>query len=580
MYLTHFALKEAPFSITPDPRFLYMSERHQEALAHLLYGIGEGGGFIQLTGEVGTGKTSICRCLLEQLPPDVDIALVLNPRLSRLELLATVCDELRVTYERGTGSGKGLVDALYRHLLDAHARGRRTVVILDEAQDLAPDVLEEVRLLTNLETSREKLLQIILIGQPELIRLLGQPKLRQVDQRVTARYHLLPLSREETHAYVRHRMAVAGRPDRIFTDGAVRVVYRLSGGIPRLINVIGDRALLGAYTRDRSRVDRATARRAAAEVLGRRAGWSPGRPRRIAAGLLALGAAAALVLLLPGEADRRDSRVERGDGVTASLTDGRSPGTIPPAPAADRPAPAAGRPAPAAGPEATSAVVPARATLPDVGGDGGPTRLADLLKGTSRTTALRDAFGSLLARWDLPQLEAGERSGCDRAHAHGLECLFLTGSWTKLRRIGLPAIIEVAGKGGDKRYLTLVATDGNHATLRLGEREVTLPFREIDPFWEGTFILLWRPPPVPLPVTPGMRGKAPEWLSARLAEVDGDRGPVESPEVYGDALIRRVVAFQRARSLPANGIVGIETAIGLAAAARDPGWPWLQPPSP
>src|SRR6185436_1901090 len=232
MYLAHFGLREPPFSITPDPRFLYMSGRHREALAHLVYGVGEHGGFVQLTGEVGTGKTSVCRCLLEQLPPHVDLALVFNPRLSPVELLATVCDELRITYPAGTTSAKELVDRLHRHLLEAHTGGRRTVLIIDEAQSLSPDVLEEVRLLTNLETTREKLLQVILIGQPELAAILEQPKLRQLAQRVTARYHLEPLSRMETRAYIRHRLAVAGRGRAAFTAAALRTLHRRSRGIP------------------------------------------------------------------------------------------------------------------------------------------------------------------------------------------------------------------------------------------------------------------------------------------------------------------------------------------------------------
>src|SRR5215510_10367983 len=228
MYLGHFGLREPPFSITPDPRFLYMSARHREALAHLVYGVGEHGGFVQLTGEVGTGKTSVCRCLLEQLPERVDVALVLNPRVSPVELLALVCDELRIAYPAGTTSQKDLVDRLHHHLLEAHSRGRRTVLILDEAQMLSPEVLEEVRLLTNLETTTEKLLQVIMIGQPELAALLEQPKLRQLAQRVTARYHLEPLSRQETAAYIRHRLAVAGRGRPVFTDGALRSLYRRS----------------------------------------------------------------------------------------------------------------------------------------------------------------------------------------------------------------------------------------------------------------------------------------------------------------------------------------------------------------
>src|SRR5210317_846476 len=210
MYLEHFNLTERPFSITPDPRFLYMSARHREALAHLLYGLSEGGGFVQLTGEVGTGKTTICRCLLEQVPDNVDIALVLNPKVTSTELIATVCDELGIEYPAGDSSIKALTDELNRYLLDAHARGRRTVLILDEAQNLSADVLEQVRLLTNLETSTQKLLQIVLIGQPELRSLLAREDMRQLSQRVTARYHLDPISREEAGAYIKHRLQICG----------------------------------------------------------------------------------------------------------------------------------------------------------------------------------------------------------------------------------------------------------------------------------------------------------------------------------------------------------------------------------
>src|SRR4029453_16018567 len=204
MYLRHFGFTEPPFSMTPDPRFLYMGEAHREALAHLLYGVGEGGGFVQLTGEVGTGKTTLCRGLFERLPDDVDLAVILNPRQTDLELLATVCDELHVPRPAEAMSRKVLVDALDRSLLDAHRRGGRTVLLIDEAQDLTPEVFEQVRLLTNLETSTDKLLKIILIGQPELITLLQRRDLRQVAQRVTARYHLRPFSPADTKAYVLH----------------------------------------------------------------------------------------------------------------------------------------------------------------------------------------------------------------------------------------------------------------------------------------------------------------------------------------------------------------------------------------
>ncbi|RMH49945.1 MAG: DUF2075 domain-containing protein [Zetaproteobacteria bacterium] len=276
MYCTFFRLQAPPFSIAPDPRYLYPSRLHQEALAHLIYGIGNaGGGIVVLTGEVGTGKTTLCRALIGQLPERTDAALIVNPRLTAHELLAAICDELSIRYDRRRKSIKLLVDAINRHLLAAHADGRHTVVIIDEAQQLDAEVLEQLRLLTNLETDEKKLLQIILFGQPELNALLARPHLRQLAQRITARYHLRPLSRAETIAYVRHRLGVVGGDGALFTAPALWLLHRLSGGVPRMINTIADRALLGAYARGRGRVGWRTVRRAAVEVLG---GGAPGRP--------------------------------------------------------------------------------------------------------------------------------------------------------------------------------------------------------------------------------------------------------------------------------------------------------------
>ncbi|MCS6946174.1 MAG: AAA family ATPase, partial [Steroidobacteraceae bacterium] len=271
MYQSFFGLNEKPFAITPDPRYLFLSERHAEALAHLLYGINEAGGFVQLTGEVGTGKTTIIRSLLARAPNNAEIALILNPRITGLEFLLTICEELGIGVpDSAVGSGKELVDILNRYLLRAHGAGRRVVLIVDEAQNLAPEVLEQVRLLTNLETESQKLLQIILIGQPELRELLARPELRQLAQRMTARYHLDPLSSSETAAYVRHRLRVAGGTRELFTSGALAELHRLAGGIPRLINIIADRALLGAYTREQQKVGAKLVRSAAAQVFARR----------------------------------------------------------------------------------------------------------------------------------------------------------------------------------------------------------------------------------------------------------------------------------------------------------------------
>jgi general secretion pathway protein A len=301
MYLDFFGIETKPFAIVPDERFFYLTDKHREALAHLLYGIRDGSGFVMLTGEVGTGKTLICRCLLSDMPPDIEVALCLNPKLTDMELLAVICDELRIDYPRPPASRKDLVDRINAHLLDAYAQGCRVVLIIDEAQDLEPQVLEQVRLLTNLETGDSKLLQIVLIGQHELLSLLGRQEMRQVAQRITARYHLMPLTRDETAGYIGHRLRVAGLWTGTFKGSAIDAVFKASGGIPRLINVISDRCLLGAYAKGTKIIDGRIARAAAREVLGeegkvhpRERGAGPGKR------LLPWLAAAAIAALTAG----------------------------------------------------------------------------------------------------------------------------------------------------------------------------------------------------------------------------------------------------------------------------------------
>lgn len=270
MYIEHFGLKEIPFSIAPDPRYLYMSDGHREALAHLLYGMNSDGGFVLLTGEVGTGKTTVCRRLLESVPQDAEIAFILNPKLTVSELLASVCDEFGVSYPEGNASIKVFVDRISAYLLGACESGKRAVLIIEEAQNLSPEVLEQLRLLTNLETDRRKLLQIILLGQPELREILGRPELRQLSQRITARYHLGPLSKKEAGGYISHRLGIAGCRAQLFPPDVIKRIFRLSSGVPRVINVICDRALLGAFVEGKSAVDGLVLKRAAREVLGER----------------------------------------------------------------------------------------------------------------------------------------------------------------------------------------------------------------------------------------------------------------------------------------------------------------------
>ncbi|HEX7383095.1 MAG TPA: AAA family ATPase, partial [Burkholderiaceae bacterium] len=299
MYTQFFGLRQEPFSIAPDPRYLFMSERHREALAHLLYGVKGGGGFVLLSGEIGAGKTTVCRCFLEQIPERCNVAYIFNPKLTVGELLKTVCDEFGVPYVHegaGPATVKDYLDPLNEFLLRTHAVRQNNVLIIDEAQNLSAEVLEQLRLLTNLETSERKLLQIILIGQPELRGMLARPELEQLAQRVVARYHLDALTEAETAQYVRHRLAVAGLKKGLpFDREALRRIHKLSRGVPRRINLLADRALLGAYASGKSTVDRKVIERAAREVFGAGDDGPRWRDGRLAFG--ALGMAAGVMLL-------------------------------------------------------------------------------------------------------------------------------------------------------------------------------------------------------------------------------------------------------------------------------------------
>ncbi len=537
MYLSFFGLSEKPFAITPDPRYLYLSERHAEALAHLLYGINESGGFIQLTGEVGTGKTTVVRTLLSRVPQHADVAVILNPRVTPVEFLLTICEELGLPIEAADrDSVKQMVDALNHRLLSAHAEGRRIIVIVDEAQNLSAEVLEQVRLLTNLETPTQKLLQIILIGQPELRELLDRNDLRQLAQRITGRYHLKPLSREETQGYVRHRLRVAGAVGEIFTTGALREVHRLAGGIPRVINVSCDRALLGAYTQETRKVTAALVRRAAGEVYGRRfaplwLGW-------IIGGLVTVGLAASVTVAWRMFQQR-----------TATV---RAAATSPPA-----------HPVP---------VTRAADTPP-------PVSINALLAANSGKTGEAAAFRRLLSLWGTAMTE--DRDPCGQAQKAGLACLEQRGSWAQVRALNRPAILTLTDDQGQKHRVVLSALDDRFATLDLGEHNQRIAIDEVSRDWFGDFTVVWKPKTSRArALSMGMRGEEVRWLRRSLNALQGAAPDPERADVYDEELAIAVQEFQREHRLDVDGIAGLQTQVMLDTALAEPGSPLLQQTAP
>jgi len=525
MYREYFGLKEPPFSIAPDPRYLYMSREHREALAHLVYGVNSDGGFVLLTGEVGTGKTTVCRCLLEQLPENTDIAFVLNPKLSVEELLATLCDELGINYPEVSASVKVFVDRINAYLLDAHAKGRRTVLILEEAQNLSTDVLEQLRLLTNLETNQRKLLQIIMVGQPELQDQLARPEMRQLAQRITARHHLGPLTRKEMAGYVSHRLAVAGVQTRLFPPSTIDRLFSLSGGIPRLINVICDRALLGAYVQGQDLVDKSTLTKAAREVFG--------RPDVLKRRQTKMRWALAFLILITSAVALATFSSNRGQ-------------TVPPS----------------------------------------PKVLADVQKGTvvselpesdtlqwppdqpmhlSRETAFQELF----RLWHIPDKTNKNLTPCQEAKkTAGLGCLDVASSLNGLLQLNRPAVLKLFDDQGREFYATLTALEGQTATFVLGNKTKKVNVGEIEKHWMGDYTLFWRMPPnYKGDIRPGIRGAEVQWLEKQLSLISGQPIQQRKNPVLDNALVLQVKKFQISRSLKPDGVVGPQSIIHLNTAA-------------
>jgi len=554
MYTSFYGLNEKPFSITPDPRYLFLSERHGEALAHLVYGVTESGGFIQLTGEVGTGKTTLVRSLLlNRMPDNADVAVVLNPQLSVIEFLATICEELHIEVLHNKGSVKALTDALNRHLLKAHAAGRRTILIVDEAQNLAPAVLEQVRLLTNLETAKQKLLQIILIGQPELRELLARNDLRQLAQRITGRYHLEPLTSEETSSYIEHRLKVAGAVGEVFDSGAKKEIFRLSQGVPRLINVICDRALLGGYAQESRRINARLIRQAAAEVKGQleRSPW---------VGRTAIAASVVGVALIAASA----WSVMQQQRATQPEIAAAEPEIVEPEPASQ--------------PVAEEAPVGESEPEPEPQPEPVPT-LDEQLQLAADLTNTDYALAALFETWGL-EYRTGGRSGCSQAADAGLTCLYQRGSWAGLRQMDRPAILTLVDNSGNSHEVVLTAIIDDSAELSIGGVRVVHPVADITEAWFGNFMLLWRPPTgAAVSLGRDSQGDDVTWLRNSLAAIDG-RYASENPQsdLFDAELEQIVQEFQRDHRLDVDGLAGQQTQIIINSLLAVEGTPRLSSP--
>ncbi len=536
MYLRYFGLKQPPFSIAPDPRYLFMSERHREALAHLLYGVRGGGGFVVLTGEIGAGKTTVCRCLLEQIPKRCNVAYIFNPKLTVDELLKSVCVEFRVSYPSagpGAATVKDYVDALNEYLLKTHAVGQSNLLIIDEAQNLAADVLEQLRLLTNLETNERKLLQVVLIGQPELRALLARPQMEQLAQRVIARYHLGPLSEAETAHYVEHRLAVAGMTRApLFERSALRSIYRYSCGVPRRINLLCDRALLGAYANGSAGVDRRIVERSAREVLGhhavaarRRARFE--RPIMLAAGLAAgVALAGGVAWALRGGGEQRQVVAAAAESTSALAVQPALAGVVSESAARDEPA------------------------------------IFDLATGwTSLDGAGTESWRELARAWNVA---AGDNDPCVAARSQQVHCFRSPNSTLALiRQLDRPGVLTLRDGNNRSAYALLTGLSGQSATLRIGGRARTVSLVSLADHWRGEFATLWRVPPNYVgTIGAASSGPAARWLALQLATARGDARPL-APRFDEAALRGWIHSFQLIQGLPSDGVAGPVTLMQL-----------------
>ena len=502
MYAEYFNLRELPFSIAPNPKYLYMSTQHQEALAHLLFGLQQDGGFVVLTGEVGTGKTTICKRLFEQLPTEVEVAFILNPCLDEIDLIETICQEFEIKIAKDLKL-KDLLDKLNNYLLACHSKNKKPILLIDEAQNLSTELLEQLRLLTNLETNEKKLLQIILLGQPELAEKLIRKELRQFNQRIVARYHLAELNEAESRNYISHRLSVAGCDEPLFSKQATRKIFQESEGIPRLINLLCDRALLGCYSEGKSTVTKKMVQRSSEEIKGKH---QRKLTDHVFGAILGLSTLLMLIVFL----------------IKSCPSDHQ-----------------------------TSSSLKSEQTKRKLG-------VSEKTRNFSGHEKLESAINDLISLWGI-SFEDQETNSCSLSEKIGLRCAKFAVNLDQILRMDRPFVVSIG-----REFFTIMQATRETFFLFAGDKEYQLSFSEFSQIFDGNIDLVWRmPPDYNGPITLNAKGPAVDWLSIQLALVNQETPSVDKNVIFSEEMSKKVERFQKLSGLTEDGVVDSLTWIYL-----------------
>ncbi|KHT38161.1 ExeA family protein [Vibrio sinaloensis] len=524
MYKQHFGFTELPFSIVPNSRFLFQSQRHKEAITRLNAGLGEGGGFAMLTGEVGTGKTTVARAMLRALDDNIQAGLILNPTFSNSELLEAICDEFALDYPQDA-SLKQLSQTIHQFLLGSYANGIQTLLVIDEAQHLSAEVLEQLRLLTNLETESQKLLKVLLIGQPELQQKLQMPQLRQLAQRITGRYHLLPLNEKETAEYIRFRLEFAGGQRELFTSKSLKLIANQTLGIPRLINLVCDAALKQAYSVGESAPSYSTVQLACQEVMSFQTSFHrPSQQVQSKPRYLHYAAAASLGVLIAGASYFYVPKL--ANDAIAQQVELRYPAVEP--------------------------TIVSKTVFP-----------AELASQLFESDSLEQGMATLYQVWGYQASMLDKLCLADSENA--FQCLRLNGDVLALRRHNAPVLLTL-NKDGRQSYAVLHSLDQVNARLLVGERNIELPLTQLKAIWSGEYRQIWRKY-WGGSLKPGMQGEPVALLDHHLSMLLGK--PRTGSDRYDSALQEKVKLFQRWQGLSVDGIAGKNTLQRLEEMVRE-----------